>query len=79
MAVPALGATTITITLFVAPELGLGAAAAIVLAGAVVNGRDARAYKAAGLSPIPAIVGGALSLAVAAGGAMMVLRFLIVH
>lgn len=73
MAVPALGATAITLTLFVAPALGFGAAAAIAVAGALVNGRDARAYKAAGLSPVPGIVGGALSLAVATGGALAVL------
>lgn len=73
MAVPALGATVITLTLWVAPALGYGAAAAIAVAGVVVNGRDARAYKEAGLSPVPSIVGGALSLAVAVGGALAVL------
>lgn len=73
MAIPALGATAITLTLFIAPPLGYGAAAAIAVAGVWVNGRDARAYRTAGYSPVPSIVGGALSLAVAVGGALAVL------
>lgn len=73
MAVPAFGATVITLTLWVAPALGYGAAAAIAAAGVWMNGRDARAYRQAGLTPVPSIVGGALSLAVATGGVLAVL------
>ncbi len=75
MAVPALGATVITLCLYLLPRLGLGAAAAIALAGLVVNGRDAQAYRKAGLSPVPSVVGAVLSLLLAAGGGLVALGY----
>lgn len=77
MAVPALGATIITLCLYLLPKLALGAAAAIGLAGLVINGRDVGAYRAAGLSPVPSVIGMVLSLALAAGGGLVALGYFV--
>lgn len=77
MAVPAFGATVITLCLYLLPRLALGAAAAIAVAGLVINGRDIRAYRAADMSPLPSAVGMLLALAIAAGGGIVALGYFV--
>lgn len=59
--IPALGATAITLMLFVAPVLSLGAAAAVLVAGVGLAVHDARLYRRAGMRTRPAVVGGVVS------------------
>ena len=61
LAMPALGATVITLTLFTLPRFAFGAAAAVLVVGVGLAIRDARLYQRAQLSPLPAIIGGATS------------------
>ncbi|MCB9529218.1 MAG: hypothetical protein H6701_12695 [Myxococcales bacterium] len=73
LAIPALGATAVTLSLFVAPKLALGAAAAVIAAGVGLAVHDARLYRRAGLGVGPAIVGGVASLLVGAVGVVFAL------
>ncbi|MEZ4437429.1 MAG: hypothetical protein R3F65_33970, partial [bacterium] len=71
--VPAVGATVVTVTLFVAPALSVGAAAAVLVAGVGLAVHDARLYRRAGLSATPSVVGGVVSALVGALGLLLAL------
>lgn len=70
LAVPMIGATAVTLCLFLEPRFAFGAAGAILIAGVGVAWHDAPLYRKAGLSAVPSIVGGVVSVVLAAGAGL---------